>query len=88
MKLKIDEKLRAIRLREKGYSLGEIVEIIEVAKSTVSVWVRNVPLTKIARDRLLTKYHLGRSFQPKINARGQRKRSRHTRPTRLQILKR
>lgn len=59
MKLKHEEKLRAIALREKGYSLNEIVEAVGVAKSSVSVWVRNIPLTRKARKRLLTKIKLG-----------------------------
>lgn len=59
MKLKREEKLRAIALREKGYSLNEIVEAVGVAKSSVSEWVRNIPLTEKARRRLLTKIKLG-----------------------------
>lgn len=59
MKLKIAEKLRAIALREKGYSLNEIIKEVGVAKSSVSEWVRNVPLTSKAQDRLLTKIKLG-----------------------------
>ncbi len=59
MKRKIKEKLRAIELREKGYSLKEIVDVIGVAKSSVSGWVRNVPLDSRARERLLTKIKKG-----------------------------
>lgn len=59
MKLKIAEKLRAIALREKGYSLNEIIKEVGVAKSSVSEWVRNVPLTPKAQKRLLTKIKLG-----------------------------
>lgn len=59
MKQKIEEKLKAIKLRERGYSLNEIVEKIKVAKSSVSVWVRNVFLSSVARKRLLTKIKRG-----------------------------
>lgn len=59
MKRKVKEKLRAISLREKGYSLNEIVNKLDVAKSSVSLWVRNVALTNKARNRLLTKIRLG-----------------------------
>jgi len=59
MKLKREEKLRAVALREKGYSLNEIVEAVGVAKSSVSEWVRNIPLTEKGRQRLLTKIKLG-----------------------------
>lgn len=59
MKLKTKEKLEAIRLREKGYSLNEILQNVGVAKSSISMWVRNVSLTADARKRLLTKIKLG-----------------------------
>lgn len=59
MKQKIEERLRAIELREQGYSVNEIVERLSVAKGSVSVWVRNVALTPEARTRLLTKIKLG-----------------------------
>lgn len=59
MKQKIEEKLKAISLRKKGYSLNEIVEKVGVAKSSVSVWVRNIPLNNHARKRLLTKIKIG-----------------------------
>lgn len=59
MKRKVAEKLKAIALRKKGYSVNEIVKKLSVAKSSVSVWVRNVPLNKIAEKRLLTKIQLG-----------------------------
>lgn len=56
---KIKEKLKAIELRSKGYSLNEIVEKVGVVKSSVSVWVRNIPLSDKAKRRLLTKIKLG-----------------------------
>lgn len=55
----IKEKLQAITLRERGYSLNEIVVRVGVAKSTASLWVRNIPLSEKARERLLTKIKLG-----------------------------
>lgn len=59
MKRKIEEKRRAISLREQGYSLNEIVKELGVAKGSASVWVRNISLTNSARERLLTKIKLG-----------------------------
>jgi predicted transcriptional regulator len=38
------EKEEAIKLREKGLSINEIARFIGVAKSSVSLWVRNVKL--------------------------------------------
>ena len=59
MKKKVEQKLRAILLRKKGYSVNEIFSELGVAKSSVSVWVRNVPLNSRAKVRLLTKIKLG-----------------------------
>ena len=59
MRRKIEEKLKSVELRKKGYSVNEIVEQIGVAKSSVSLWVRNVPLDDKARNRLLTKIKFG-----------------------------
>lgn len=74
MKLKIAEKLKSISLREKGYSLNEIVKKVGVAKSSISTWVRNVPLTDDARERLLTKIKLGQL----ISAENKRARTQNT----------
>jgi hypothetical protein len=39
------EKIEAIRLRKKGFSYREILEVVPVAKSTLSVWLENEGLT-------------------------------------------
>src|SRR3989344_5029253 len=39
------QKIEAIRLREKGVSVREISKILNIAKSTVSLWTRDVILT-------------------------------------------
>lgn len=59
MRRKIKEKLKVIELRKRGYSFSEIVKQVKVAKSSVSEWVRNVPLSDSARKRLLAKIKLG-----------------------------
>ena len=59
MRLKTEEKLRAIELRRKGCSVNEIYSQLGVAKSTVSLWVRNIPLSPVAEKRLLTKIKEG-----------------------------
>lgn len=74
MKPKVEEKLKAVRLRKRGYSLNEIVEKIGVAKSSISLWVRNITLTSRARKRLLTKIKLGQLAV----AENKRKRTRET----------
>lgn len=43
----------ALALRKQGHSFREIHEVLGIAKSTVSVWLRAVPLSKRARTRLI-----------------------------------
>lgn len=50
--MKEKEKLEAIRLREQGWSLNELKDHLGVAKSTVSMWVRGVPISKDGIDIL------------------------------------
>ena len=40
---------QAIDLRLKGYSLLEISQKLNIAKSTTSVWLKNINLTKKAK---------------------------------------
>ena len=44
--MKVEEKNKAILLRKKGKSLNEIREILKVSKASVSLWVRDIVLTK------------------------------------------
>jgi transcriptional regulator with XRE-family HTH domain len=55
--MKVHEKQKAISLRKRGYSLKEIVREVGVAKSSVSLWVRDVQLTSKQAQRLLKKQH-------------------------------
>lgn len=48
-------KLKAIELRKKGRSYGEIKNEINVSKSTLSLWLKTVPLTPEQMSRLYTK---------------------------------
>ncbi len=57
--MKIDERNEAIKLRKDGYSLKEIAFRLDVAKSSVSMWVRDVELSPAAESRLLGKIKLG-----------------------------
>ena len=49
-----DSRLRekAVELRKQGLSLNEIYKSIGIAKSTASLWLRNVPLPEAASSRL------------------------------------
>lgn len=51
------ERDKARALRTKGYSINEIVRALTVAKSSVSLWVRNVKLTTRQLKRLSEKGH-------------------------------
>lgn len=46
MKALVLEKQRAIELRKKGYSYKDIMREIPVAKSSVSLWLKDTPLTE------------------------------------------
>ncbi len=50
--MKIKEKQKAIELRSKGFSLNEIKDRIAASKSTISLWVRDIELSKIAQARI------------------------------------
>lgn len=49
------EKSRALKLRKEGLSYREILEKIPVAKSTLSLWLRSVGLSKKQKQRLTEK---------------------------------
>jgi hypothetical protein len=50
--MKTKEKNMAIELRKKGLSLGNIARQLKVSKGSVSVWTKNVKLTKEQKSRL------------------------------------
>jgi len=50
--MKEELKIQAISLRKHGYSLREISLKLNISKSTVSLWVRSLPLNKFATQRL------------------------------------
>lgn len=60
MKAKTNEKSQAIKLRKKGLSYLEIRKHLPIAKSTLSYWLRDIPLTKRQKKRLRRK---GGQFQ-------------------------
>ena len=73
--MKTKEKEQAINIRgNKGWSINKIASYLGVAKSTVSLWVRNVEVTKEIKDKLdqtlkfdkvltITLYKQGVSYQ-------------------------
>jgi hypothetical protein len=55
MLLKLRERKEAIHLRRKGKSYREILRQVPVAKSTLSLWLRSVGLSKRQEQRLTLK---------------------------------
>ena len=49
---KLDLKLKSQKLRGKGWSIKAIEKELKVSRSSVSLWVRNVKLTKKQLERL------------------------------------
>lgn len=49
------QKTKAIRLRKEGFSYREILRQVPVAKSTLSLWLRAVGLSKKQKQRLTEK---------------------------------
>ena len=58
--MKTMERQRARDLRELGWSVKEIERTLGVARSSVSLWVRDVQLTPAARRRLVSNVTEGR----------------------------
>lgn len=48
-------KIEAIKLRQQGFSYSEILEKVEVSRSTLSLWLRSVGLAKAQKQRLTKK---------------------------------
>lgn len=55
MQTKHSEKERAIKLRKEGKTYSEILKVVPVAKSTLSVWLRDVGLAAAQKQRLTEK---------------------------------
>lgn len=68
---KFDKKIRAHELRRNGKSVSSIAETLGVAKSTVSVWCRDLKLTKLQKETLkrnqIAGGHKGRMIGAQIN---------------------
>lgn len=55
----IEIKEKATILRKMGYSIKEIARKLNIAQSTSSEWLRNVPLNKKAKERLKSRKIFG-----------------------------
>lgn len=56
---RVKEQVKARRLRAQGKSINEIVEKIDVAKSSVSIWVRDIRLSTDQKKRLAIREIVG-----------------------------
>jgi len=56
--MKSELKNKAIKLRKQGFAITKIAEELGCAKSSVSLWVRNVTLTKEQKDNINKDSHL------------------------------
>lgn len=55
--MKSDFRQKSIEMRKRGHSIKEISDILSVAKSSVSTWVKDVKLTPQQKLRLKNKIH-------------------------------
>lgn len=67
MKALREKREKARALRAQGYSIKEIVKNLDAVKSTISVWVRDVPLSISAKQRLLTRVKRGQFISAENN---------------------
>jgi transposase-like protein len=67
--MKVKEKNKAITLRQKGVSMGEIARILNVAKSSVSYWVRDIKLTESQLNTLNKNGHSTESIEKRRTSR-------------------
>lgn len=65
------KKLEAQKLRRSGMSIKEIAKRVDIAKSTTSVWCKDVVLTEIQKEKLYKKMvtagHKGRVMGAESN---------------------
>jgi len=52
-------KNKALKLRQKGESINEIAKRLNIPKSTISIWCRNIQLTSKQIQRLIRKQESG-----------------------------
>lgn len=54
------KKYKAVELRKRGYSLSEISKRLQVAKSTTSLWSRNITISRFGIKRIFARRMQGR----------------------------
>lgn len=69
--MKLEEKFKAIELRKQGNSYSDILKVVNVSKSTISLWLRNIDLTPDQVSKLIR----GRDFSRYIAAQKKKQRT-------------
>lgn len=73
MHAKVQEKEKAIELRRNGYSYKDILKEIPVAKSSISAWLKDLPITpeekRLLRERTNSNISRGRIKSATANRR-------------------
>ncbi|HRH24262.1 MAG TPA: helix-turn-helix domain-containing protein, partial [Candidatus Paceibacterota bacterium] len=52
---KVQEKTKALQLRRQGYSYQDILKEVKVSKSSLSLWLNELPLTNEEESFLKTR---------------------------------
>lgn len=60
--VKYDEKILAIKMRKSGKSYGNILKVVNVSKSTLSLWLRDIEVSKKNLDKILKGREKSRYF--------------------------
>jgi len=74
--MKLNEQLKAIKLRKSGNSYSEILKEVNVSKSTLSLWLREIKLTPKQEKRLYVDLRQKNAY--KLSKFNQQKRIRKT----------
>jgi len=61
--MKVREKQRARALRQRGWSINDIYKQLGVGKGSVSVWVRDIELTTLQKEKLSLKNRSVKSIE-------------------------
>lgn len=62
MEAKPEERKNAVKLRKLGYSHSEILKTVKVSRSSLTLWLKNIKLTKSQIERLRLKSETARKF--------------------------
>jgi len=85
--MKLREREKAIKLRRQGHSLKRISDSLNVSKSTVSVWVRDLDLSPRSKKLLTEMYTKGQISSQESHKAKKRRRLEESRQKAITILR-